>query len=137
MKTKYLILLSLLSTTTFPLHAQENVQAPANERSETPLPLREGVGVGLTLGADLVNQYIWRGQHLGNDADLVNQYIWRGQHLGNVSLQPTLGLEWKGLSLSTWGSVGLADAADDKEVDLTANPRDEMMYLICGLSLSL
>ena len=52
-------------------------------------------------------------------ADLVNQYIWRGQDLGNVSLQPTLGVEWKGISLSTWGSVGLTNAADTKELDLT------------------
>ena len=50
-------------------------------------------------------------------ADLVNQYIWRGQDLGNVSLQPTLGVEWKGLNLSTWGSVGIADAKDTKELD--------------------
>ena len=52
-------------------------------------------------------------------ADLVNEYIWRGQDLGNVSLQPTLSVAWKGLSLSTWGSVGVANAADDKELDLT------------------
>lgn len=52
-------------------------------------------------------------------ADLVNQYIWRGQDLGNVSLQPTLGVEWKGLSLSAWGSVGISHWADTKEIDLT------------------
>lgn len=51
--------------------------------------------------------------------DLVNQYIWRGQDLGDVSLQPTLGISWKGLSLSTWGSVGISDFSDDKELDLT------------------
>ena len=51
--------------------------------------------------------------------DVVNQYIWRGQDLGNVSLQPTLGVGYKGLSLSAWGSVGLTDAADTKELDLT------------------
>lgn len=52
-------------------------------------------------------------------ADFVNQYIWRGQDLGNVSVQPTLGIEWKGLSLSAWGSVGLTSADDTKEFDLT------------------
>ena len=60
-------------------------------------------GVGVTLGADLVSQYIWR-----------------GQDLGNISLQPTLGVEWKGLSLSAWGSVGF-DKDDDKELDFTLN----------------
>lgn len=52
-------------------------------------------------------------------ADFVNQYIWRGQDLGNVSVQPTLGIGWKGLSLSAWGSVGLASVEDAKEFDLT------------------
>ena len=52
-------------------------------------------------------------------ADIVSQYIWRGQDLGNVSLQPTLGVAYKGFSLSAWGSVGLTDAKDTKEFDLT------------------
>ena len=51
--------------------------------------------------------------------DFVNQYIWRGQDLGNVSLQPTLGIGYKGLTLSAWGSVGVASADDTKELDLT------------------
>ena len=51
-------------------------------------------------------------------ADLVSQYIWRGQDLGNVSLQPTLGVAWKGLSLTAWGSVGF-DKDDTKELDFT------------------
>lgn len=52
-------------------------------------------------------------------ADVVNQYYWRGQDLGDVSLQPTLGLGYKGLSLTAWGSVGLSNPADTKEFDLT------------------
>ena len=52
-------------------------------------------------------------------ADVVNQYIWRGQDLGSVSLQPTLGIGYKGLSLTAWGSVGLSKWDDTKEFDLT------------------
>lgn len=52
-------------------------------------------------------------------ADVVSSYIWRGQDLGNVSIQPSLGVAYKGLSLSAWGSVGLANANDTKEMDLT------------------
>lgn len=52
-------------------------------------------------------------------ADAVSQYIWRGQELGQVSLQPTLGVAYKGLSLSAWGSVGLSKPTDTKELDLT------------------
>lgn len=53
-------------------------------------------------------------------ADVVSQYIWRGQDLGNVSLQPTLGIGYKGFSLTGWGSVGLSKWDDTKEFDLTA-----------------
>jgi len=61
--------------------------------------------------------------------DVVNQYIWRGQDLGNVSLQPTLGVSYKGISLSAWGSVGLTNSADTKEFDITAS------YSIGGLNI--
>jgi hypothetical protein len=51
-------------------------------------------------------------------ADFVTQYIWRGQDCGNISVQPTLGIGYKGLSLSAWGSVGFT-STDTKELDLT------------------
>ena len=51
-------------------------------------------------------------------ADLVSGYVWRGQDLGGVSIQPSLSVSYKGLSLSAWGSTGL-DNNDGKEVDLT------------------
>lgn len=61
--------------------------------------------------------------------DLVNQYIWRGQDLGNVAFQPTLGVSYKGLSLTAWGSVGLAEASDTKEFDLT------LAYTVGGFNI--
>ena len=51
--------------------------------------------------------------------DIVSQYIWRGQDLGNAAIQPTLGIAYKGLSLSAWGSYGIANSEDTKELDLT------------------
>ena len=51
-------------------------------------------------------------------ADFVTQYIWRGQDCGNISVQPTLGIGYKGLSLSAWESVGFT-STDTKELDLT------------------
>lgn len=72
------------------------------------------VAIGMTATAqDVVETTV--------SADIVNQYIWRGLDAGNVSLQPTLGIAYKGFGLSAWGSVGLADAADTKEFDLTAS----------------
>lgn len=61
--------------------------------------------------------------------DVVSSYIWRGQDLGNVSLQPNLGIGYKGLSLTAWGSVGLSDPSDTKEFDLT------LSYAIGGLNI--
>ena len=52
-------------------------------------------------------------------ADVVSQYVWRGLDLGGVSVQPTLGVSYKGLSLTAWGSVGLSNPADTREFDLT------------------
>ena len=78
----------------------------------TPLPSREGPGGGLTLSTDFVSQYIWR-----------------GQNLGSAAVQPTLGISYKGLSLSAWGSYGLTDPADTKEMDLT------LSYTTGGLNI--
>ena len=63
-------------------------------------------------------------------ADLVSGYIWRGQNLGGVSVQPSLGISYKGLSLGAWGSVGI-ESKDAKEFDLTLG------YSIGGFSVSI
>ena len=63
--------------------------------------------------------------------DLVSSYIWRGQDLGSAAIQPTLGVGYKGLSLTAWGSYGLTNADDVKEFDLTLN------YTIGGLSFGI
>lgn len=51
-------------------------------------------------------------------ADIVSNYIWRGQDCGGVSIQPTLSVAKSGLSLTAWGSVGFSKS-DTKEIDLT------------------
>ena len=51
-------------------------------------------------------------------ADLVSGYIWRGQDLGGVSIQPSLGISYKGFSLGVRGSAGF-ESSDTKEFDLT------------------
>ena len=64
-------------------------------------------------------------------ADFVNEYIWRGQKLGDVAVQPTFGVDFKGLSLTAWGSYGLTNKDDVKEFDLTLG------YAIGGLNIGL
>lgn len=54
--------------------------------------------------------------------DLVNNYVWRGmdQNAG-FSVQPALGLSYKGLSLSAWGSQSITNSAerDVQELDIS------------------
>ena len=88
-----------------------NVSAQSDS---TPLPDREGTGVGLTIAADFVNEYIWR-----------------GLKLGDVAVQPTLGVGYKGLSLTAWGTYGLSNKDDVKEMDLT------LAYAIGGLNIGI
>ena len=64
-------------------------------------------------------------------ADFVSSYIWRGQDLGSAAIQPTLGVSYKGLSLSAWGSYGLTTPDDTKEFDLT------LAYSIGGFNVGI
>jgi hypothetical protein len=50
--------------------------------------------------------------------DLVSSYIWRGTYCGGVSIQPAVGIAYKGFSLGAGGSVGF-DSNDTKEFDFT------------------
>ncbi|MBR2102076.1 MAG: hypothetical protein IJ928_04915 [Prevotella sp.] len=61
--------------------------------------------------------------------DVVSSYVWRGQDMGNAAIQPTLGIGYKGLGLTAWGSYGLTSADDVKEFDLT------MGYTVGGLNI--
>ena len=63
--------------------------------------------------------------------DIVSRYIWRGQDLGSAAIQPGMGVDYKGLGVSAWGSYGFADASDVKEFDLTVS------YTIKGFSIGL
>ncbi|MDR2809032.1 MAG: hypothetical protein LBB84_00535 [Tannerellaceae bacterium] len=51
-------------------------------------------------------------------ADVVSGYIWRGIDLGGASIQPSISVVKSGFSLTAWGSVGI-DSSDTKEFDLT------------------
>ena len=63
--------------------------------------------------------------------DIVSSYIWRGQDLGSAAIQPTLGIAYKGLSLTAWGSYGITNPNDNKELDLT------LAYTIGGLNIGI
>ncbi len=67
----------------------------------------------VTIGADFVNKYVWRGFDQGSGA----------------SIQPTLALGWKGISLTAWGSTSIT-AMEPKEFDITLG------YEIGGFSVA-
>ena len=59
---------------------------------------------------------------VNGNIDLVNNYVWRGMDQNSgFSVQPTLGLSYKGLSLSAWGSQSLTNNADRDVQELDIN----------------
>ena len=50
------------------------------------------------------------------NADFVSSYIWRGMKNANASVQPTLGISWKGFTFSAWGSTEFRN--ENNEIDL-------------------
>ena len=62
-------------------------------------------------------------------ADLVSEYIWRGAKCGDAAIQPTLCVSMAGIDLSFWGSVGVANTLDTRELDIT------LSYSIAGASV--
>ena len=82
-----------------------------------------GLVVSMTIHAQEIETTI--------SGDVVSSYIWRGQDLGSTAIQPTLGVGYKGLSLTAWGSYGLVNPADTKEFDLT------LAYTAGGFSIGI
>ena len=74
--------------------------------------LKAQSGVVVNVGADLVSGYVWRGVYqIGSGA----------------SVQPSLGLAYKGFSIGAWGSTSLREGF--KELDLSAG------YSVGGFSV--
>ena len=82
--------------------------------------------MGVTTSANAQSSF---GVDLG--ADLVSGYVWRGvyQAGSGVSVQPSLGLSYKGFSLKAWGSTSLAEGF--KELDLSLG------YSVKGFSVGI
>ena len=80
---------------------------------------------------------------VNGNIDLVNNYVWCGMDQNSgFSVQPTLGLSYKGLSLSAWGSQSLTNNADRdvqeldiKFVQAIASPINDHVYLVAGVGI--
>ena len=62
-------------------------------------------------------------------ADVVSEYIFRGVKCGDAAIQPSLAVSAGGFEVSAWGSVGIVNFLDTKEMDLT------LSYSLAGANI--
>lgn len=62
-------------------------------------------------------------------ADFVSNYIWRGMKNGNAAIQPTIGFEAGGFSISAWGSTEFKDENNELDLTLTYEYKNLMLHL--------
>lgn len=60
-----------------------------------------------------------QGVEVSVGADVVSSYVWRGAYCGGTSVQPSLSVSTGGLSLTAWGSAGFTSPNYLDEYDLT------------------
>ena len=61
-------------------------------------------------------------------ADFVSSYIWRGMDSGNASVQPSIGLQWKGLTVYAWGSTEFRNRNNEIDLSLEYEYKNLTLY---------
>lgn len=61
-------------------------------------------------------------------ADFVSSYIWRGMDSGNASVQPSLGVNWKGLTAYVWGSTEFRHKNNEIDLSLEYEYKNLTLY---------
>lgn len=77
---------------------------PVNNKTLTRKQQDHKMKKQLLLIAILFCAVYTQAQEVFVNADFVSSYIWRGMDSGNASVQPSLGFNWKGLTVYAWGS---------------------------------
>lgn len=80
-------------------------------------------GVALVLSISAVSQDFFI------EADLVSNYIWRGMRSGNAAIQPTVGVEMGGFSVSMWGSTEFKHKNNETTLTVAYEYKDLMLQL--------
>ena len=75
-----------------------------------------------------VTQPLHRTQEVFITADFVSSYIWRGMDSGNASVQPSLGLNWKGLTVYAWGSTEFREKNNEIDLSLEYEYKNLTLY---------
>lgn len=86
--------------------------------------------VFLFIAIQLCNAQETNNIKINMQGDIVSSYIWRGMYQSGAAVQPTLSINGRHFSLTTWGSVDITGQGH-KEADITAS------YSIKGITLSL
>ena len=68
------------------------------------------------------------------NADFVSSYIWRGIDSGNACIQPTLGFNWKGLTVYAWGSTEFRNKNNEIDLSLEYEYKNLTLYAKKNLS---
>lgn len=76
---------------------------PVNNKTLTRKQQDHKMKKQLLLIAILFCAVYTQAQEVFVNADFVSSYIWRGMDSGNASVQPSLGFNWKGLTVYAWG----------------------------------
>lgn len=61
-------------------------------------------------------------------ADFVSSYIWRGMDNGNASVQPSLDLNWKRLTIYAWGSTKFREENNEIDSSLEYGHKNLTLY---------
>ena len=62
------------------------------------------------------------------NADFVSSYIWRGMDSGNACVQPSLGVNWKGLTAYAWGSTEFRNKNNEIDLSLEYECKNLTLY---------
>ena len=90
---------------------------PVNNKTLTRKQQDHKMKKQLLLIAILFCAVYTQAQEVFVNADFVSSYIWRGMDSGNASVQPSLGFNWKGLTVYAWGSTEFRHK--NNEIDLS------------------
>lgn len=62
------------------------------------------------------------------NADFVSSYVWRGIDSGNACIQPSLGIQWKGLTAYAWGSTEFREKNNEIDLSLEYEYKNLTLY---------
>ena len=101
---------------------------PVNNKTLTRKQQDHKMKKQLLLIAILFCAVYTQAQEVFVNADFVSSYIWRGMDSGNASVQPSLGFNWKGLTVYAWGSTEFRHKNNEIDLSLEYEYKNLTLY---------